>query len=175
MRVKADNRSYLFANLGDCKNAEEQRSLNVTKPNAGQAFQAGSFVLCAFLVLRVMSGSDGTEFSGGWLTGPLLSIANSGNVLFILAAVLTFPFPRVAAGIGLVASLLCVPLCAFFIVPVPFAQVFARGHEFSVRPTPGFHWQTWPIATLLAVVLADYLCVRHLAANAHAPTLGEQE
>jgi hypothetical protein len=135
------------------------------KPDIGQAFQAGSFLLCVFLALRITSGLDGTEFSGGWLTGPLLSMADIGTVLFILALVLTFLFPRVAASVGLASSLLCLPLYFFFIAPVPFAQVFARGHEFKVHPAPGFHWHTWPVTALLAVTIAVYVCIRRLAAS----------
>ena len=55
------------------------------KPDAGQAFQAGSFLLCVYLALQLTRGLDGTEFSGGWLTGPVLSMADSGTLLFILA------------------------------------------------------------------------------------------
>lgn len=133
------------------------------KPNAWHVFQALSFILCFCLALKVTSGLDGTEFSGGWLTGPLLSMADNGILLFILAVVLTFFLPRVAAVIGLASSLLCVPLCCFFIAPVPFARVFARGHEFKVQPTPGVHWHTWAVVTLFGVALACYLCIRSLA------------
>jgi hypothetical protein len=70
------------------------------KPDAWQAFQAISFLLCLCLALQVTSGLDGTEFSGGSLTGPLLSMADIGTLLFILALVLTFLFPRVAAAIS---------------------------------------------------------------------------
>ena len=93
------------------------------KPDAGQVFQAGSFLLCVILVLHVTSGLDSTEFSGGWLTGPLLSMAEVGIALFALALVLTFFAPRVAAAVGLGSSLLGLPLCCFFIAPVPFALV----------------------------------------------------
>src|SRR5579872_2218063 len=65
-------------------------------------------------------------------------MADSGTLLFILAIVLTFLLPRVAAAIGLASSLLCVPLCCFFIAPLLFAHVFARGMEFSSKPAPGF-------------------------------------
>ena len=134
----------------------------ISKPDAGQAFQAGSILLCVILELQVTSGLDSTEFSGGWLTGPLLSIADIGIALFILAFVLTFLVPRVAAAVGFASSLLCLPLSWFFIAPVPFAEVFARGHEFKDPPAPGFHWNTWPVTTLLAVAFALYLCVRRL-------------
>jgi hypothetical protein len=144
--------------------------LALKKPDMGQALQAGSFLLCAVLALYVTRGLDKSEFRGGWLTGPLLSMADIGTVLFILALVLTLLRPRVAAGFGLASSLLCVPLCAFFIAPVRFTYVFARGHEFSVQPTPGLHWDTWSIATLLALAFAAYLCMRRFAASAQIPS-----
>ena len=140
------------------------------KPDAGQAFQACSFLLCVILALQVTSGLDGTEFSGGWLTGPLLSMADLGTALFVLSLVLTFLVPRVAAAIGLASSLLCLPLCCFFIAPVPFAEVFARGHEFKDPLAPGFHWNTWPVTTLVAVAFALYVCVRRLVTGARMPT-----
>jgi hypothetical protein len=125
--------------------------LSARKPDILQVCQAGSFLLCACLAWQVTSGYEGTEFSGGWLTGPLLSMEEIGTVLFILAIVLTFVFPRVAAAIGLAASVLCLPLYFFFIAPVPFAQVFACGHEFKVEPVPGFHWgylaSSWLVRT----------------------------
>jgi hypothetical protein len=97
-------------------------------------------------------------------------MADSGTLLFILAIVLTFLFPRVAAAIGLASSLLCVPLCCFFIAPLPFAHVFARGIEFSAQPTPGFHWRMRPMTTLAAVALASYLCIRRFVVSGLKPT-----
>jgi hypothetical protein len=94
---------------------------------------------------------------------PLLSMAEIGTLLFVLALVLTFLFLRVAAAIGLASSLLCLPLYCFFIAPGPFAQVFAHGGEFDVQPAPGFHWQTWPVTALLGVAVAVYACIRRLS------------
>jgi hypothetical protein len=139
-----------------------RRSLHLKRPDIEQAFQAGSFLLCAFLALQITRGLDGTEFSGGWLTGPLLSMADIGT-LFVLALVLTFSFPRVAAAIGLASSSLCFPLYCFFIAPVLFAQIFAGGHEFKVQPAPGFHWDTWPATALVGVAVAIYACIRCLS------------
>jgi hypothetical protein len=79
----------------------QRRDLNLRKPDAGQAFQPGSFLLCVYLGLQLTRSLDGTEFSGGSLTGPLRSMADGGTLLFIPAIVLTFLFPRVAAAIGL--------------------------------------------------------------------------
>ena len=96
------------------------------KPDIQQVYQAGRYLICVFLALQITSGLEGTEFSGGWLTGLPLSMENTGIALFIVYFVLTFVFPRVAAAFGLASSVLCLPLYLFFIAPVPFAQVFAR-------------------------------------------------
>jgi hypothetical protein len=139
--------------------------LSVKKPDIQQVCQAGSFLLCGFLALQITSGLEGTEFSGGWLTGPLLSMEDIGAAFFIVAVVLTFVFPRVAAAIGLASSVLCLPLYVFFIAPVPFAQIFARGHEFKVQPAPGFHWHMWPVTGLLALAVTLYVCIRRVVAT----------
>lgn len=142
--------------------------MTVRKPDAGQAFQAASFLLCVYLALK-LTGGLGTEFSGGWLTWPLLSMADIAIVLFLVALVLTFVTPRIAAAIGIVSSLLCLPLYCFFIAPLPFAHAFARGHEFSVQPSPGFHWQTQTVTALFSVAVALGSCIRRLATNIRGP------
>ena len=139
--------------------------MKLKKPGIGQAVQAGGFVICAFLALQFTNGLEGTEFGGGWLTGPLLSMAEIGTVLFILAFVLIWLFPRVAAGIGLASCLLCLPLYGFFIAPVPFAHVFARGHEFKVQPAPGLNWHTWPAIALIAIAVVLCMCIHRLTAS----------
>jgi hypothetical protein len=83
----------------------------VKKPDIQQAYQAGSYLICVFLAWQITSGLEGTEFSGGWLTGPLLSMEDTGTALFIVSVVLTFVFLRVAAPIGLASSVLCLPIC----------------------------------------------------------------
>lgn len=138
-------------------------TLIVKKPDIQQIYQASSCVLCVVLALKDTDGLEGTEFSGGWLTGPLLSMADVGTLLFVLAVVATFVFPRVAAAIGLASSLLCLPLYLFDIAPVPFAQVFARGHEFKGYVAPGLHWTTWPVTGLLALAVTVYVCIRRIS------------
>jgi len=141
----------------------------VKKPDIQQVGQAGSFLLCVLLALRITSGLEATEFSGGWLTGPLLSMEDIGAALFIVVVVLTFVFPRVAAVIGLASSVLCLPLYLFLIAPDPFAQIFARGHEFKVQSAPGFHWHMWPVTGTLVLAVTFYVCVHGLV-----PTNREQ-
>ncbi len=137
--------------------------MSLKKPDLQQVYQASSCVLCVFLALKETADVEGTEFSGGWLTGPLLSMIEIGTLLFILAVVGTFLLPRVAAAIALASSVLCLPLYLYDIAPVPFAQVFARGHEFKVQPAAGLHWNTWPVAGLLAIGVTVYVCVRRIA------------
>jgi len=122
-----------------------------------------SCVVCVFVALQNTDGLEGTEFSGGWLTGPLLSMADIGTLLFVLALLVTFLYPRVGAAIGLASSLLCLPLYLFFVAPVPFARIFASGHEFSVQPSAGFHWNRWAIAGVLTVAVTTYVCIRAFA------------
>jgi len=148
----------------------QRRNLKLRKPDAGQAFQAASFLLCIYLTLQLTKGWDGTEFSGGWLTGPLLTMADIATLLFILALALTFLLPRVAATVGVASSFLCLPLCCFFIAPLPFAHLFARGIEFSSQPMPGFHWRMWPVTTLVGVAFASYFCIRRFGMSGSKPT-----
>jgi hypothetical protein len=94
--------------------------------------------LCVLLALQITGGHDGAEFSGVWLTGPLLSMEDIGSSLFIIAVVPTFVFPRVAAVIGLASSVFCLPLYLCLVAPVPFAQIFARGTSSRSNQLRGF-------------------------------------
>jgi hypothetical protein len=75
-----------------------------------KAWLAVSCLLSVGLALRNTTGYEGSEFSGGWLTGPLLTMAEIGILLFFLAFVATLRFPRCAASIGTAASLVCLPM-----------------------------------------------------------------
>ena len=127
-----------------------------------QLWLAVSCLAGVVVALSTTHGLEETEFSGGWLTGPLLSMANAGAGLFMLALVVTFWRPRIAGAVGLASSLLCLPLYLYFVAPVPFAQIFAAGHEFSTQPKGGFHWDPWAIAGILTVAVSAWVCVRAL-------------
>jgi hypothetical protein len=141
------------------------------KPGTHQVAQAFICFVGVFVALQNTRGLEGTEFSGGWLTGPLLSMADIGIVLFLLALVVTFMFPRVAAAIGLASSLLCLPLYLYSIAPVPFSQIFGSGHEFKVQPSGGFHWDRWALAGVLTLAVTTYVCLRGVAAASREQTL----
>lgn len=135
------------------------------KPAMQQVWQAISCLLCVLFALKITVRLEGTELSGGWLTGPLLSMADIGTLLFVLALIVTFVYPRIAAVVGLASSLLCLPLYLFLVAPVPFNQVFGFGPEFELRPSPGFHWKKWTVTGLLTLAVTSVLCVRRIAAH----------
>ena len=134
----------------------------MNKPWKQQLWLAVSCLVCVIVALRNTEGLEGTEFSGGWLTGPLLSMIDIGTVLFVLALIVTFMYPRIAGAIGLASSLLCLPLYLYFIAPVTF-QIFGFGHQFKVQPSGRFHWDRWPIAGVLTLAVTIYVCLRGFA------------
>jgi hypothetical protein len=133
-----------------------------------QLMLAVSCLVCVVVALRNTNGLEGTEFSGGWLTGPLLSMTDSGTVLFVLALIGSCVYPRIAGAIGLASSLLCLPLYLYFIAPVPFSQIFGSGHEFKVQPSGGLHWDKWAIAGVLTLAVTVFVCFRGFAATSRA-------
>ena len=62
----------------------------MTRDGKTKLTQAAACLLCAVVVRRYGSDLEGTEFSGGWLTGPLLHMKDVGSLLFVLALLLTF-------------------------------------------------------------------------------------
>jgi hypothetical protein len=101
---------------------------------------------------------DGSEFIGGRITGPLTTIADIGSNFLLLALLITFWYPRVAAAIMLAASVLCLPLYFYFTAPGPFRWIF-KG-EYSVPLQASFVWDTWAIAGMFTIAIAAYVCFR---------------
>jgi hypothetical protein len=122
--------------------------------------QAAACLLCAVVISRYGSDLEGTEFSGGWLTGPLLDMKDVGSLLFVLALLLMFFYRRIAAATTLIACLLCLPLYLYFTAPGPFRWVF-RG-EYSVPLQASFVWNKWNITGIVALTIAACLGIRGL-------------
>ena len=112
------------------------------------------------VVLRNTSGLGESEFSGGSLTGPLLSMADVGALLFVLTAIVAFRYSRFAAIVGLASCVLCLPLYLFFIAPLPFNRIFGFGHEFKTQPIGGLNW--WAMGGVLTLAITAYICVTAL-------------
>jgi len=128
--------------------------------------QAASLLLSAVLAWKNQGPVEGTEFSGGWLTGSMLTLSQVGSLLCIAALLATFWFPRAAATTGLIASLLCLPLYLYFVAPGPCRWVF-RG-EYSVPLQANFVYDKWAIAGILGVLVVVFVCLRGLQETAFA-------
>src|SRR4051812_3288624 len=100
--------------------------------------------ICLVLLLFTLSYSfpmEGTELSGGTVTGPVLEIFGIGSLSYLLAAILTGFYPRIAAGVIVLAALLCLPLYFYSMAPGPFRMVF-RG-EYKDPLYANFFWDKW--------------------------------
>lgn len=119
-----------------------------------------SYGVCLAFALWQSNRLDGSEFSGGWVTGPLHLMVEIGAGLFFLALPLSLKFPRVAAAFALVAAALSLPIFLFFFFPFLFVQIFAG--EWHSRPTPGLHWDPTILAALLTLLGTAAECVQTL-------------
>ena len=116
--------------------------------------------ICAVLAWNYGGDLEGTEFSGGRTTGPLLHAFDLGTLLFIVAVMLSFFFRRVAAFAALSAAILCLPLYIYFTAPGPFRRIF-RG-EYSVPAPSNFVWNRWAVLGILAIVATTLIAFRGL-------------
>jgi hypothetical protein len=123
-----------------------------------KSWQAAVCLVCAAIAWQTGNPYQGTEFSGGTVTGPLLAIDYIGIFLFVVASCVAFVRPRVSAAIVLTASLLCLPFYLYFIAPGPFRSIF-RG-EYSVPAPASFVWHPGMVAGILALAVAVSLSLR---------------
>lgn len=105
-----------------------------------------------------IAGVEASEFSGGHVTGPLLTLANIGSVLLLFALLVTFVYPRIAASIAFAGLLFCLPLYLYFTAPGPFRRIF-KG-EYTVLLQASFVWDFWTIAGGLTLAGTAYVCYR---------------
>jgi hypothetical protein len=130
---------------------------------------AAACLLCIAVTWRYRIDLGGTEFSGGWLTGPLLNMEIVGSLLFVLALLLTFLYERVAAAISVIACLLCLPLFLYFTAPGPVRWVF-RTPEWSVPLRTSFVWDTWTVGGIIVLSVTACVGVRGLFFAADSQT-----
>jgi hypothetical protein len=96
----------------------------MAKPSKQNVWQAIAFLACAGVLWIHLDDFYASEFSGGWLTGKLLTMADIGTLLFLSALVFTIFLPRFGAVVALAAIMLCLPLYLFFIMPGPYQRLF---------------------------------------------------
>jgi hypothetical protein len=115
-----------------------------------KTLQAGSCLICLVIASKLQLDLEATEFSGGWVTGPLLQLNFAGSILFVLAFVLTFLRQRIAAVAALVASILCLPLYLYRVAPGLFPGLR------SVSPELIFTWDGWAASGILIILAMLY-------------------
>ncbi len=121
-------------------------------------WQAIACLACTAVLWIRLDDFGASEFSGGWLTGPLFRMADLGSVLFLVAFVLTFFLRRTAAAITLGAALLCAPFYLCILMPGPYQWIF-KG-ESSVPDSQPFYWNNWAVVGVLSLLLAAILSLR---------------
>jgi hypothetical protein len=119
-------------------------------------------LLCVILLRRYVSPLQGTEFSGGRMTGPLLDLADLSVLLFLVALMLNVFRTRLSPAVTLAASLLGLPLFLYFACPGPFRRMF-KG-EYSVPASGTFVWNVPCIVGTIALTTALVLSLRNLIA-----------
>jgi len=122
--------------------------------------QAAACLICAIPAWRYSGFLEGTEFSGGRTTGPLLSIEEAASYLLLLGLVLTFLYRRIAAAVTIVASVLCLPIYLCFVAPGPFRWVFPGRYMGSLAAD--YVWAAWAAAGIVSVAIALYVCLAAL-------------
>jgi hypothetical protein len=110
----------------DLDTATEQENIRVVGGKIGRQklLQAISYVACLIGIWTNTARVDGSEFVGGSITGRLLFSADSGILAIAGSLVVLWWFPRIAAVLGITASLLSLPLLLYFVFPGLFQSVF---------------------------------------------------
>ena len=133
----------------------------MTEPNNQNVWQAIAFLACAGVLWIHLVDFGASEFSGGWLTGKILAMADIGALLFLSALVFTIFLPRVGAVVALVAILLCLPLYLYVIMPGPYRRIF-KG-EYSAPLQRPFVWNSWAVAGIVGLIFAAVFSIHRLS------------
>jgi hypothetical protein len=100
----------------------------------------------------------GSDFIGGRVTGPIFQMADVGSLLLIIAMLLPFIIPRIAATICLAAATLCLPIYLYFLMPGPYRWIF-RGEYHTPIYAP-LRWNNWAVLGVVSLVLVAILSAR---------------
>ena len=127
--------------------------------------QAAAYLICAIPAWRYSIVLEGTEYSGGTVTGPLLSFEGAAAELFVLGLVLAFLYRRIAAVVMVVACVLCLPIYLCDVAPGPFRWVVRNvgfQGEWKTFLRADFAWDAWAVAGIVSVAIALYVCLAAL-------------
>jgi hypothetical protein len=123
-------------------------------------FSAIAVLICVAALLWYGSWLENSEFPSGRVTGVLLQLYDAGFYLFIAALALIFIWPRIAAGVELVAALLCLPVFLYATFPGMFRWIFPGQYKTSL--TSSFTPDRWTILIVLVIALVSFLNIRNL-------------
>lgn len=127
----------------------------------GSLLNAGVVLVCIVMLFQYGTGLENSEFSGGSITGVLLRLYDAGLLLFVPVLLLTLFFPRIAAVLGLFATLLSLPVFLYVAFPATFRYFFPG--NYSVPLIPGYFPDKWTILGLIMLAMALLLNVRTLS------------
>src|ERR1700722_3795997 len=113
---------------------------------------------CAVMLWIHLNDFAASEFGGGLLTAPLTTMAEISSLLFVMALLLTFFRPQFAAAVALAATILCLPLYLYILIPGLYRWIF-RG-EYAVAFSRTFHWDNWAVAGIFSLMFTAILSLR---------------
>jgi hypothetical protein len=132
-----------------------------------EVLQAAVCLLCAVAAWNSLEDLTGTELIGGTVTGPMINVAAVAAIVLVLAVIVTFIWPRVAAVGAFVACALCLPLYVYRTLPRVFRSIFPG--LYKGPPEGTFIWHSWSIAGMLTTVVVAYLCYRSFPSRSDSP------
>jgi hypothetical protein len=121
----------------------------------GKLGQALVSMICLLLAWKMTDGLEGSEFGGGTITGPVLSMVDAAILFFLLSLLLVFWLRRASALLTGVGCLLCLPLNLPLLAPGPFRRI-ALG-QWSVALQSNFVLSRWTLGWALALLLG--ICI----------------
>jgi hypothetical protein len=122
-------------------------------------FQAVACLGSLPLLWSHLDSIGASEFRGGRVTGILFRLANAASALFILALLMTFLKPRLGAVLGILGSLLGLPLYLYIVVPGSFRRMFPG--EYSVPLDRAFVWNVWAFTGIVIAGITAFACLRN--------------
>lgn len=118
-------------------------------------WQIALCLICVLLSWHALMHVDGTEFSGGSVTGTLITLTEIGALGLVIAIAITFFFRRTAAFIAMLGCLFSMPLFLYFLAPGPFRKIFVG--NYSVPLQANFSWNLWLILSFAAILTTTIL------------------
>lgn len=114
-------------------------------------------LICVLLNSWILLPVEGTEFSGGTLTGKLVNLSNIGTTMLVAAVVVTFFLRRVSAFTAIAGCFLSLPLYLYSLAPGPFRKIF-KGN-YSVPVERNFYWNPWIVTGVILMLTTIFIAI----------------